>query len=403
LLIKIHIHSSLDSLFSSSYLEADLTHYIDIMRYFSTMHPRFVNYIRQQDSTGLDEGYALLDKSLNVISSNDLLIKRFKDGDELYIVPAIIGGGGKRGGLLALAALAAVFVVAPAAAPALAQAGLPGAQAFVATSAKSGLFAAIKGSSFLSSIVANVGLALLSALFMKKPDTADTNSRNNMFGSLKNTTESGTPIPMHYGLVRVAGQFISGYIQTTNHSKGALVSVDSLINSNSTYAPETPSNESGLTNVLLTSNGSFVGGWVLRTIDLSTYQGALVRAVFKTVTTDTLGIAIDTITLGTEQFVFEDNNEDFESDSNVNGTSNYTDISWNDLSTRTSFTRSSAYHTAQSGNFYIRAAQPLFSNNVRTVWARTPPVVLGENALLTFYENRELTDNTLEVYLDVVW
>ena len=46
-----------------------------------------------------------------------------------------------------------------------------------------------------------------------------------MFGSLKNTTSSGTPIPIHYGLMRVSGQFLSGYIQTNRHGKSDQVNV----------------------------------------------------------------------------------------------------------------------------------------------------------------------------------
>jgi predicted phage tail protein len=49
---------------------------------------------------------------------------------------------------------------------------------------------------------------------MPKTKTAESSRDNDMFGSLVNTTSSGIPIPINYGLVRVAGQLISGYVKT---------------------------------------------------------------------------------------------------------------------------------------------------------------------------------------------
>ena len=46
-----------------------------------------------------------------------------------------------------------------------------------------------------------------------------------MFGNLTNTMESGTPIPLQYGLIRVAGQMLSGYIDSDQHGKNDIVNV----------------------------------------------------------------------------------------------------------------------------------------------------------------------------------
>ena len=46
-----------------------------------------------------------------------------------------------------------------------------------------------------------------------------------MFGSLTNSTESGTPISLHYGQVRVAGQMLSGYIDSDDHGKNDVIKV----------------------------------------------------------------------------------------------------------------------------------------------------------------------------------
>ena len=63
----------------------------------------------------------------------------------------------------------------------------------------------------------------------KKPkasqQTESTTRENGMFGSLTNTSTSGTPVPLHYGQVRVAGQFLSGYINSEEHGKNDNVKV----------------------------------------------------------------------------------------------------------------------------------------------------------------------------------
>ena len=48
---------------------------------------------------------------------------------------------------------------------------------------------------------------------------------NNMFGGLTNTTSSNNNVPVTYGMTRLAGQLVSGYIKTTNHGKGDVISV----------------------------------------------------------------------------------------------------------------------------------------------------------------------------------
>ena len=50
--------------------------------------------------------------------------------------------------------------------------------------------------------------------------------QNGMFGNLTNTMESGVPIPLQYGLIRVAGQMLSGYIDSDEHGKSDVVKVE---------------------------------------------------------------------------------------------------------------------------------------------------------------------------------
>ena len=92
-----------------------------------------------------------------------------------------------------------------------------------------GLFAAFSSlPGFAKSILGNMALALVASIFTKKPKPMETDTstrENGMFGSLTNTTQSGTPIPLVYGHFRVAGQFLSGYIESEQHGKNDIVNV----------------------------------------------------------------------------------------------------------------------------------------------------------------------------------
>ena len=151
------------------------------------------------------------------------------------------GGGGKRGNLLLLLAFAviagptiAAAIKGGAASSAIAPA-FNGPYPVGATAGPGGGFFAGLGKafgampSFMRSIVGNLALGVVSSIFNKKPkasqQTESTTRENGMFGSLTNTSTSGTPVPLHYGQVRVAGQFLSGYINSEEHGKNDNVKV----------------------------------------------------------------------------------------------------------------------------------------------------------------------------------
>lgn len=231
MLVEIKPHSSLQQYFRASSFKADLNYYIDIHEYIRSMHPKFTQYIKQLQINSLNESYTLLDRNLKEITPDELFLRKAKENDVIHIVPAIIGGGGKRGGILAALALVAFFVFLPP----LAGTGLLGAQAAtVAGSVGTGIslsssVAILKGSSMLSTLVLNVGLAIISSLFMSEPEAGEETRQNDMFGSLSNTTRVGTPVALNYGMIRAAGQFISGYIDSISHGKTDEVSVLSTI------------------------------------------------------------------------------------------------------------------------------------------------------------------------------
>jgi len=201
---------------------ADFTTYYDIIFYLNSMQSKFINYLMRQNENNIEESYVFLDKNLREIQVDELKIRRARDGDIIHIVPAIVGGGGKRGIIAILAAAAFFFALPVALAASSAGAGL-GAAAVAGIGSIPGAIAAL--GPVMSNIVVNIGLALVAALFAPKAQKAESTRENDAFGSLVNSTNSGTPVALHYGLVRVAGQLISGYISTVNHGRNEEVNV----------------------------------------------------------------------------------------------------------------------------------------------------------------------------------
>lgn len=232
--IKVKVHSAFHKFFEDTEYTIDAITALDVFLYLRSMHPRFSSYMTQTESRASDEDFAFLDKDLKMIDVQAIEFKKFKEGDVVHLVPLIVGGGGKRG-LLAFLAIAAFIVFLPMIAGALA----PGAATATGASAATGVSGMAipqaapmvsKGfsmSGFLKNMAGNLVMNVLSKIFTKSGKAnSDENVRdNNMFGSLKNTTSSGTPIPLHYGLMRVSGQFLSGYIQTNRHGKSDQVNV----------------------------------------------------------------------------------------------------------------------------------------------------------------------------------
>ena len=216
MIISIKPHSSIQKFFRGTDLKVDIAAYSDLLYYINSMHPDFIKYVKQQVENNLQETFSFLDKNLKEITKDEMYMRRPKEDDIIYIVPTIVGGGGKRGVGTLIAAAAFIFFL-----PAiLASAGVAGVAG--ATGATLGTAAAVGNigilGSTLGAVTGTIGLNLalmgVSMLFMPKTKTAESSRDNDMFGSLVNTTSSGIPIPINYGLVRVAGQLISGYVKT---------------------------------------------------------------------------------------------------------------------------------------------------------------------------------------------
>lgn len=232
----IKIHSTLRKYTADiKSFQVSINTYDEVIAYLSNSFKDFATYSNKIKEGKIDEGIVLVDKNFKVLHPTEFSLKKVKNDEVIYVVPLITGGGGKRGFLLLLA----VAVVAP---YAIGLAGAGAGAGFGATysaglssigTAFSGMTGALSGSSigasFARSIIGNLALSVLSSIFTKKPKMAeqvDSSTRgSDMFGSLQNTTESGTPIALVYGESRVAGQFVSGYLNTTSHGKSDVIRV----------------------------------------------------------------------------------------------------------------------------------------------------------------------------------
>ena len=218
MIISIKPHSSIQKFFRGTDLKVDIAAYSDLLYYINSMHPDFIKYIKQQVENNLEEAFSFLDKNLKEITKDEMYMRRPKENDIIYIVPVILGGGGKRG-VGAIIAAAAFIYFLPAILASAGLAGVAGATgATLGTAAAVGAIPILGGLTTLGAVTGTVGLNLalmgVSMLFMPKTKTAETSRDNDMFGSLVNTTSSGISIPINYGLGRVAGQLISGYVKT---------------------------------------------------------------------------------------------------------------------------------------------------------------------------------------------
>lgn len=232
----IKIHSTLQHLTDLKEYNVDIKTYDEVLNYLCATQPKFDRYTKNIKTGSTLDNISLVNEKFVAITSDVYNLKYLKDKDIVYVVPAIYGGGGKRGFLFfAIFAAFAIFALpALAGSAAVGAAGAAGGAAGGAAVGAAGgaagggffsqlgaAFSALPG--FAKSLIGNLAINVMTGLFTRKskttPQAEDSVTRNNdMFGNLNNTTSSNTPLSLIYGHHRVAGQFISGYIDTVEQS-----------------------------------------------------------------------------------------------------------------------------------------------------------------------------------------
>ena len=241
LIVNLKIHSAYNKFFTEKSYTLEAYTATDVLLYLKGIHPKFAKYMIQVESGTTEEGVSLLDGKLNQITDDMLDIKKFKDGDVIHLVPNISGGGGKRF-RNALIFMAVVFAAMNGIPPGMLPGAGAGAGAGTGTAVQTGTTIqgaqvatqtaqAAKGLTMMQRIGIQIGLSLVSRLLTKSPaaraskQTESTVRDAGMFGSLTNSSTSGTPIALVYGLNRVGGQFLSGYISSIEHGQHQTISV----------------------------------------------------------------------------------------------------------------------------------------------------------------------------------
>jgi predicted phage tail protein len=237
LLINLKVHSAYNKFFDQKVYSFDAYVASDVIDYLKGVHPKFAKYMVEVNSDEANESFSLLDKDLKQITADMLLIKHFKDGETVHLVPTISGAGGKASKMFAVFAIVA-FGMATGGAGFAALGGVGGGVGASASAAGGGGFLGTMlgggggAMGWLGRIGLNIGMSIIGRMFQKSPaakqqqKTTESSVRDNgMFGSLTNSSSSGTPIALIYGEHRVSGQFLSGYISSISHGSGDPISV----------------------------------------------------------------------------------------------------------------------------------------------------------------------------------
>lgn len=237
----------------------DASSSIDVIFYIQSMHPRLGLFMKQAQAFETFEDFCFLDGEGKQVDNKTLAFHKFKDNDTVYIAPMISGGGGRTGTIVIAVALIAVAIAAGQVHAAYLMgssigglgtgvgtvtAASLGITPSLAVTAAGALGSAASFMGVVSSVAMSIGISLAMSAFQQQSvaapqaqrtrSTGDsgTRSQNDMFGSLTNTTKPDSPVALNYGNMRVAGQFLSGYILSQQHAKNDAPTVASIFNAN---------------------------------------------------------------------------------------------------------------------------------------------------------------------------
>jgi len=196
MIVKVRFHKSIQKYTDMKEVEFNIATYRQLESALETAFPKLKRIMKQVKNRSIDDGFGLYDlDNKRLLTRLDYLQKKIKS-NMLYLMPFVAGH--KRAGVTQMILGAITFAIGAAI-----FAYVPGGQEF-------GTQMMITGATmFIGGVVT----------YMLTPPPKDQESDaavrdNNAFGSLRNTVETGTSIPLVYGRHRVAGHFISGEVRT---------------------------------------------------------------------------------------------------------------------------------------------------------------------------------------------
>jgi predicted phage tail protein len=229
MLLTLHFHPLLQPMTGVKAHTFAVDSLSDIKDALSVLFPKIRKYIRQISAGTLRENLSLITPEGNILNRKDYYTNKIEN-KELTLVPVIAGAGGRGLGIILGIVLIAAAVFLGGAPLAL---GGTGAGFVGSTTALGGLVSAG------GLLKMGIGLVLsgLMQMLMKPPEMkgpSDTAQRrnNDMFDALDNTTDPSTSIPLIYGMPRVAGQMLSGHVETISHGESDTIYVIDLLYKN---------------------------------------------------------------------------------------------------------------------------------------------------------------------------
>jgi len=231
MLTTIHFHKSLQKYTGVEKHSLDVTSYLDLIQSCVNLFPKLQKIFKKLSNNNFKS------EELAIVIDNKLLTK-----DELYfkphyknkitLCPVIYGAGGKAMLIVAIIAFVVLAVVtygaSLAATPLIAGATSATAAVAVGTAAAASA-ATLSSIALLSATIAMTLVGMLLTPTVKPAGQVSSDSaqrtNNELFDGLTNTIGQGAPVQLNYGLIRIAGHFISGYVDTVEHGKADIINV----------------------------------------------------------------------------------------------------------------------------------------------------------------------------------
>ena len=230
-MITLVIHQNATKYFKDEKeLKVEVKDYYSLMSFLVNSFPKFAEFVKQNKNK-LTTDFFILNENKKRVDLADVQANKKLNDEVYYLVPSILGGGGKGGGIamvvVGIALIAVAFYMAPAIVGAMGPTMGMGTTAFTVGS---------MGVSFSQIAMFGAKLALqgIMAMVQTGPKSNSNNrtftddgsrTENNLFTGLTSTVNSGVPVGMRYGMTRIGGHLVSGYIKTFNHGKNDLIKV----------------------------------------------------------------------------------------------------------------------------------------------------------------------------------
>jgi len=226
MLVTLNFHPAFQEMTGVKSHQVDVNSISDIRHALVALFPKMRRYIKTISTGCLKENISLITPEGELLKKKDYEFNRLKH-EELTLVPILEGSGGKSGLLMVL--LGVVLIgLALFTGGAFAAGGLAAFDA----SAKVGIAGLTAGGLLKMGI--GLVLAGLMQMMMKPPEPVN-NSNNNqqrrnndMFDALENTTDTNANVPLIYGAPRVAGQMLSGHVETIKHGENDTIAVSDI-------------------------------------------------------------------------------------------------------------------------------------------------------------------------------